>query len=148
MTLKAYSVIFAALLISLFIWAAVEAASFQRLASYFPLYISIFGAILNTYILILELKARSNSKELNETSGGPKEYILYMSWFTGYFVAIYLVGMVAASMLFLFFFLRYESKQSLLFTIISMTLVALLLIGFSHMMNLNYPKSLFPILEI
>lgn len=145
---KVYSIVFVIFLILLFSVAAYEALSFQRLASYFPLYISLIGAGLSIYVLYFETRNLKHDSERQIEPSSTMSYFSYIAWMLFFVACIYLVGLPIASGIFLLLFLRYEAHQSYISIVISVLGVVGVLIGFAELMNLNYPRSLFTIIDI
>ncbi|MGO4888423.1 tripartite tricarboxylate transporter TctB family protein [Anaerobacillus sp. MEB173] len=144
MSKLAGSTLFSFCLFLLFGALALEAMTFSRLAKFFPLYITVAGAILCLIYTIILLRT------LVKKEGLPEELkklqftkpLKYLSWLLGYVVLVYIVGFLVATGLFLAAFLYLESKFSVVKTAISISIVLVCLILFSDVMNLYWPKSL------
>lgn len=159
MTKQAYSLLFSVGLLLLFSYAAWEATNFNELARFFPLYISL-AAVLLTFILVLQsMVAFMKARKVQQRSAGKagqekqeqqeeKESVLrYMLWFIGYVAIIYVFGFMAATILFLFAFLRIETKYNLTKTVISIAIVYGLIQLFSSVMTLYWPEGVIPIFQ-
>ena len=138
------SIIFTFFLFLLFTGLALEAMTFSRLAKFFPLYITLAGAILSfiyTFVQIRTLvKKEGLPEELKKLKF--KRPFIYLAWLLGYVGLIYIVGFLLATALFLGAFLYFESKFTIIKTSISISIVLVFLILFSDVMNLYWPRSL------
>ncbi|MDV2886592.1 tripartite tricarboxylate transporter TctB family protein [Alkalihalophilus pseudofirmus] len=138
------STLFSFFLFVFFVLFALEAATFSRLAQFFPYYISITGAVLSfiyTTIQMRELIKQRESKEELMTLK-IKRPLKYLVWLIGYVVLVYIAGIIVASVLFLAAFLYVESRFSVIKTVMSISVVVTGLMLFSNFMNLYWPNNL------
>jgi hypothetical protein len=138
------STIFTFCLFLLFAGLALEAATFSRLAKFFPLYITIAGAILCFIYTIVQIRTIIKEEGLPEVLKKLqfKTPLKYLGWLLGYVVLVYIVGLLVATGIFLATFLFFESKFTIVKTAISISTVIVCLIVFSNIMNLFWPRSL------
>ncbi len=146
-----YQIGFVVALLGLFSWASWEAMGFSQLARFFPLYVSIAAIILSVIQLIIEVRlgiikqssdAEIDGREATLVKRLP-ETIKYLGWFFGYFVLIYLIGIMAATVVFLFSFLLLEAKMRWFHIVIGVMSTVFIINLFGSTMNLHWPKSLF-----
>src|SRR5690625_2221849 len=137
---------FTSLLLLFFIYTAVAATSFKELARYFPLYLSVIGAVLLFIEVIRQLLTiKKNMKKDEQLHPNIKAVILYTLYLTGYILLVYLIGMIIATVIFLFVFLYFTAKMRLISSIITVIVVVGVLMLFADVMNLYWPKSIFNI---
>ena len=137
---------FTSLLLLFFIYTAVAATSFKELARYFPLYLSVIGAVLLFIEVIRQLLTiKKNMKKDEKLHPNIKGAILYTLYLTGYILLVYLLGMIIATVIFLFIFLYFTAKMRLISSIITVIVVVGILMLFADVMNLYWPKSVLDI---
>lgn len=106
-------------------WALLEAADFRPLAAYFPRaaagMIVVFGGIQ----LILDLRNFAAKKAVvvpgldvespihGKGLAGLLPALKYMGWFVGFALAFWVVGIFAATLLFMATFLKFEARWTL-----------------------------------
>ncbi|MBU8906000.1 tripartite tricarboxylate transporter TctB family protein [Desertibacillus haloalkaliphilus] len=142
---KHASLLFLGLLFLLFVWMAVQATSFQTQASYFPLYIALLASVLTivaTIRQIVQMRKEDNQEPFHENMSN---VIKYTAWLIGYLILIYLVGLVLASIVYLFTFLLYEARLTIVKSILSTGVATVVVILISRFMELEWPSSLFAI---
>lgn len=140
---------FTILMFIFFIYTAIEATSFKKLAKNFPLFISILAiTILLIEIVrqVVKLKENmQNGEVLHPNMAGVIKYTLIL---TLYIVMVYIIGIILASTIFVFLFLYFIANMKLIQSFITVAVLIGLLIAFGNAMNLTWPKSIFHILTI
>ena len=146
-------------ILAVFVYAAIDAASFSALARYMPLYVScagIFLSLVNLGADVWRLRGASTPGGFHWTSpedyvdpaAGPGEAELfqrqfyYLGWIFGYVALIALTGILAATTLFTVAFLRREARMRWGWIFVSLAIVLATLIGFSELLNLRWPSNL------
>lgn len=136
------SLLFLSVCFIAFLWLAIEANSFPAQARHFPFYIAVLAGVLTLIALVQQIieVRKSQSNELFHENIG--RVLRYMGWIIGFIVAIYLIGLILAAVLYLLLFLFIEAKIGILKTIAftAVTITAMFLI--TNFMDLNWPSSL------
>lgn len=137
-----------------FIWLVVEAAEFRSLAGYFPLTVGWLGVILGIANLGIDIRrvrrtahghgGHDESIQRQEADEQEEPYNLpialrYIGWVIGYIAAIWALGMVAASALFLVTFLLIESRVRWGFSILGSAAAATAMLLLVEALNLRVP---------
>lgn len=138
-------IVFTSLILCMFIYTAVAATSFNKLAKYFPLYISITGIVCLTLALIriiIQIRKEEN-KDQEPLHPNIPGVIKYTCLLTAYLALVYLIGMIYASAIYVSFFLYFIAKMKPIHTVISVAAVVVGLITIANVMNLYWPKSIF-----
>jgi flagellar biosynthesis protein FliP len=145
-TREKYSLIFSCFLFVLFSGAAWQAYHFVELARFFPFYISIVAAIVSLgemLLIIRKIKKRKgeaeNSLEDSKQSGS---VVKYMIWIVAYIVIIIVLGFLPATVLFLFAFLYFETKFSLVKSLLSVAITMTVITIIANIMTLYWPKGI------
>ncbi|GGJ76434.1 tripartite tricarboxylate transporter TctB family protein [Virgibacillus salexigens] len=142
MTKQTLNVIFTFCIFIVFVWAAVTALTFSRLAQFFPLYVSIVGSILSGIYLVREVVKIIKQKEQDSH---PKvlivKPIIYTGWIVGYVITIYLVGLFVASTIYLIAFLLVESKFTFIKALYSTGIALVIITVLSNLLNIAWPQS-------
>ncbi|WP_080875365.1 hypothetical protein [Oceanobacillus timonensis] len=138
------NLIFSGFLFLLFTLTLIEALTFSQLAQFFPLYISIAGAILTFIYFITQVLTiyKQKKEEGNVTIIPLLQPLKYIGWIVGYLLLVFLTGLLLATTIFLFIFLIFESKMKLISAGIS---VACVLIGISLLssaLDIYWPTNL------
>lgn len=145
----------------LFIYSAVEALSFSRLARYMPLYVSIGGIIASFGLLCIDLlRVRASDGLGVRWSAGIEDYepvdsvsleveneklkitSYYLLWIIGYLALVAVVGLPVASVLFLVVFLRIDAQLSMLAILLSVIGLIVTLQMLAHFVDLRWPSNL------
>lgn len=137
------SIVFSFSILLLFILMAIEAHGFQKLARYFPFYISLCGVVLASVLVFIDLTKLRKTKEriINFIA------IKYIVYIVAYFAAIMIVGFMAATVLFLLVFLLVESKFKIWSAVLSVAITLGFLNLFGYYLNLEwYSGILFAVL--
>ena len=110
------SFVYSIVLFLIFCLAAWQSLSFAELARFFPLYISVAGAVLTLiHIIISSINIIRNKKDKkNGESEEVGSVIKYIVWVIGYIILIFFIGFLAATVVFLFAFLLKELNLGLL----------------------------------
>ncbi|WP_158738036.1 tripartite tricarboxylate transporter TctB family protein [Alteribacillus sp. YIM 98480] len=137
------NVIFTFSIFIVFVWAAITALTFSRLAQFFPLYVSVAGSILSGFYLFSEIIKRFKQKEKGEKVRVPIiRPCIYIAWVIGYILLIYLIGLLLASTIFLIAFLVVESKFAIFKALYSTGIAVGVIIVLSTLLNISWPQSL------
>lgn len=139
--------VFTILMLSFFIYAAVEATSFKQLAKYFPFYVSIIAAVL-LLIEIVRQVIQLNKNKAKEELFHPniKGAIKYTLFLIVYILLVYLIGIVLATIIYVFCFLYFIAKMRLVRSVITVVILTIIIVAFGDIMKLFWPESLFHIL--
>lgn len=140
--------IFLTIVLILFAWAAYLALDFPTQAQTFPRSV----ALVAVGIVAIEMVAYlfvvwKSSDEVEPTAfdsirtrfGGIWPYLL---WILAFYAGIYVIGMVAASGIFMFLFLLREGKMKWYYALLSAVLTVAFLITMEDVMSLRWPKSI------
>ncbi|WP_406944141.1 tripartite tricarboxylate transporter TctB family protein [Halobacillus sp. SY10] len=142
MTKQTLNVIFTFCIFIVFVWAAVTALTFSRLAQFFPLYVSIAGSLVSGIYLVKEVA--KIIKQKNQGSH-PKvlivKPIVYIGWIVGYVITISLVGLFVASTIYLIAFLLIESKFTFVKALYSTGIALVIITVLSNLLNIAWPQS-------
>jgi bacteriorhodopsin len=132
-----------------FLWTAWEALGFAKLAQFFPLYVSLVAITLIIVQLYLGIKSKisgsssaSDAEEVNVLRERMPAYLVYIGWFLGYILLVYLIGFLVATGIFLFAFLIKESKMSLIQTITGVVITLGFIIFFGRVMHMYWPEGI------
>lgn len=140
---------FTILMFILFVYSAIEATSFKKLAKYFPLYISIIAAIILFIEIVKQgIQLKKNVKKGEVLHPNLRGAIKYGLILTVYIAMVYLIGLILASAIYVFLFLYFIAEMKLIQSLIAITVLTVLLITFGNVMNLYWPKSLLNIFMI
>lgn len=137
-----YSIAFSCFVFILFVWMAWEAASFQKLASYFPFYISLVGILVCLVDIFLQIK-RYRIQRTTRTETLTKyniDTVKYILWIASFPILILLIGFIPGTVVFLFAFFTFETKWKLLRTCISIAIVIVVLVSLGNIMNFYWPS--------
>lgn len=125
---------------------------FPTQAQTFPKFVAITALVITGVELVLYLfsqrnpeNAESFSDSIRAKFGGIFPYIL---WLVAYYGAIYVIGMVSASALFVFLFLLIPGKMKWYWALLSAVLVFVFLISMEDVMSLRWPRSIIDPLEM
>ncbi|SDP17814.1 tripartite tricarboxylate transporter TctB family protein [Halobacillus aidingensis] len=142
MTKQTLNVIFTICIFIVFVWAAVTALAFSRLAQFFPLYVSIAGSLVSGIYLVKEVAKIMKQKEKDSH---PKvlivKPIIYIGWIVGYVITISLVGLFVASTIYLIAFLLIESKFTFVKALYSTGIALVIITVLSNLLNIAWPQS-------
>lgn len=135
--------VFTGFLFVIFSLAAVGALEFSRLAQFFPLYVSVAGAVFSGIYLLKQLIQflRTRTEEEREIISFTKP-LRYIAWFLGYIGLIYVSGLLVATAVFLFTFLIVESKMTVLKTSLSVVAVLGLVSIVSSLLGIYWPQNI------
>src|SRR5690625_2251090 len=125
-----------------FVYTATAALSFKKQASYFPLYISMLGILAMVIELVRQFIAwRKNSdKELfHNNFMAVIKFSLVIILYAG---IVYVIGLIPATILYLFLFLFFISRMRWWTALLSVAILVVLIITFADVMNLYWHKSL------
>ena len=145
-------VLFLLVVAGVFGYALYGSLEFPTQAQTFPWFVAATALIITGVELVLYLLSQRNAEEgdgvvdsIASTFGGIFPYIL---WLLAYYGAIYVIGMVSASALFVFLFLLIPGKMKWYWALLSAVLVFIFLISMEDVMSLRWPRSIIDPLEI
>ncbi|WP_082235498.1 tripartite tricarboxylate transporter TctB family protein [Halobacillus massiliensis] len=143
MTKQSLNIIFTFFIFIVFIWAAVTALTFSRLAQFFPLYVSIAGSIVSGIYLVMEvLKIMKQKDKSSHSKVLIIKPIVYIGWIIGYVFTIFLVGLFIASAIYLITFLLIESKFTFFKALYSTGIALVIISVISNLLNIAWPQSI------
>jgi hypothetical protein len=155
---------FTTFIILVLLFAANEANGFPRQARIFPLLVALLGLVVAFLSLASDIRryrregtavgddAPSTSSTAAYEPGSPIGYVFvralrYLTWCAVYLLLMYVIGVKAASMLFVFSFLWIESSLRRYFIPIAPVAVYVLLTVLQNAVNLRWPRSLFELIS-
>ncbi len=138
-------IIFLGLVFIIFAWAAYSALEFPTQAQTFPWFVAL-GAMGITVAELISFLITQRQAEKADDSGNsisPKigGILPYLAWLLAYYGAIYVLGMVFASGIFVLLFLLIPGKMKWYWAVIAAVLVIVFLISMEDVMNLRWPRS-------
>ncbi|MGV2619811.1 UNVERIFIED_CONTAM: tripartite tricarboxylate transporter TctB family protein [Halobacillus marinus] len=136
------NIAFTIFLFALFTWAAITALSFSRLAQFFPIYVSTAGSIVTGLYLCSEIIKYVKQKDKKHQKVLIVQPLIYLAWIVGYVIMIYIIGVLAASAVFLMTFLVKESRFTIGKAAYSTGITIVALIVLSSFMKIAWPESL------
>ena len=136
--------VFLALVCLLFALTAWTARDFPPRARIFPQVVAVGGLLVGIVAAIRELQGRGRVRD--ERPGGFtghfRKAIPYLCWLVLYYAAIYLVGLMLASGLFVVAFLVREARLKWYRAALGGVLVSVLLMGLASFVGLDWPTGL------
>ena len=138
-------IVFLVLVFLFFGWAASESLSFPSKAQTYPRTVA-FAAVAITLAELLSYlwSLRGQKSEIDSSNTLTSKFIgilPYLLWLLATYAAIYVVGMVVASGLFVFLFLFREGKVPWYYALLSGLIVIGFLLTIQDVMGLKWPKS-------
>lgn len=152
--------IFLAVVLVLFAWAAYEALNFPTQAQTFPRSVALVAvAIVLLEMVAFFFTARGDSSSVDtgaEEDAVPADSIRarfsgilpYLLWIGAFYVGIYLIGMVAASGIFMLLFLLLPGKMKWYYALLAAILTVIFLITMEDVMSLRWPRSIIDPIEM
>ena len=143
--------IFLTVALIVFAYAAYLALDFPTQAQTFPRSVALAAILMIVIEMIAYFfsirgdKTPAPDDSIRATIGGIFPYLL---WLGAYYIVIYFIGMVAASGLFIFFFLLLPGQMKWYSALFSAVLIIAFLILMEDVMNLRWPSSLFDPIEM
>lgn len=148
--------IFLTIALIIFAIAAYMALDFPTQAQTFPRSVALVAvAIVLLEMIAFAFTMRGDSDTDEETKpdidsirakfGGISPYLL---WIVLFYAGIYLIGMVAASGIFMFLFLLLLGKMKWYYALLSAMLTVAFLITMEDVMSLRWPKSIIDPIEM
>lgn len=143
------NLVFLIILLGVFLWAGIEATGFRGRARPFPMTAAFFAAGA-TFVELLwygwQSRSHGGKDSAAETIKGDflpsaRGIAKYLVWLFAYFAAIWLIGMIASSALFVGVFLFVEGKVKWWIAILSAVLTLIFLVSMEDIMGLNWPDS-------
>lgn len=128
-------------------WVVVESSSFPSKAGVYPWAVGVLGVVLVVVEIILTLTRKSKaSEDVDEVSQLGVVNVLgkvgpYLLWLAGYYLLIYLFGLVVASALFVFAFLSLVAKARWYLALGAAGVLVAFLLGVSELLNLYWPDA-------
>ncbi len=145
-------VLFLLVVAGVFGYALYGSLEFPTNAQTFPWFVAATALVITSVELVLYLisqrdpeNAESFSDSIRAKFSGIFPYIV---WLLAYYGAIYLIGMVSASALFVFLFLLIPGKMKWYWALLSAVLVFIFLISMEDVMSLRWPRSIIDPLEM
>ena len=140
-------------LLALFGWAFWQSFSFPGQAQTYPRVVGgaavlITAAELLSYIIIM-IRGKAPKVAKEDTLTARFLTILpYLLWLAAYYAVIYVIGMVAASGLFVFLFLLIEGKVKWYYALPAGLFILFFLIQMEDVMSLRWPRSIVDPIEM
>lgn len=145
-------IVFLLILLAVFAWMFFGAAEFSSQAQTYPRLMSgaaILIAIVELIWYGFGLKNDTDEVSIANTLTGRFKGILpYLIWLLAYFAVIYVLGMVAASGLFVTLFLIFEGKVKWYYALVAGLIIIAFLISMEDVMSLRWPRSIVDPIEI
>jgi len=155
---------FTILIIIVLFFAANEAQGFSRQARLFPFLVATLGLLVAFLSLWSDIRryrregtsvgddAPSTSSTAAYEPGTPIGYVFaralrYLAWCGVFLLLMYVIGVKAAAMLFVFAFLWIESSLKRIYIPIAPIAIYLLLTVLQNAVNMRWPRSIFEILS-
>lgn len=130
-----------------FIYTLIEAASFKKLAKYFPFYISIIALVMLAIEIIRQIinfkKSSESGEVMHPNIKGVIKYTFYLIIYVG---LVYLIGIVLASLIYVFVFLYFIAQMKWWQASLTVVILLVFIVQLGKFMNLHWPKSLFSLL--
>lgn len=142
-------VIFLVVVLAFFAWGAYGALEFPTQAQTFPWFVALTALVITgveLLLYLLSLRNKENRDALQAATDTISARFLgilpYLIWLIAYYGAIYVIGMVSASALFVFLFLLIPGKMRWYWALLSAVLVLIFLISMEDVMSLRWPRSI------
>ena len=120
-------------------WAALSALAWPLKAALFPLVISVPLFCLAAAELAWGLLGRRGAAEESPLAVAPRKTALAVGWILGFFAAIVLLGFPIAVALFVFVYLKFQGRESWLFSIVFTAVVWGIFYGlFEYLLHLPF----------
>ncbi|MYL29919.1 hypothetical protein GLW03_08830 [Halobacillus halophilus] len=142
MNKQTLNIIFTFCIFAAFVWAAVTALTFSRLAQFFPLYVSIAGSVVSGIYLITEIMKLIKRKNDASHPVMILKPLIYTGWVVGYVFSIFLFGLFIASAAYLIAFLLIESKFPLFKAFYSTGIALFVMTVLSRLLDIAWPSSI------
>ena len=139
-------VIFLLLVLLVFAWAAWDAFSFPEKAQTYPRTVALAAVIitlveLGSYTMTLRTQPSGEAAVSDSVSTQFFKILPYLFWLGAFYAAIYLMGIIVASGLFVFIFLLREGKMAWYYALLSGLIVIGFLLTMEDVMSLKWPRS-------
>ncbi len=146
-------IVFLVLLLLLFGWAFWSSLDFPGQAQTYPRTVAGAAALITlaellAYIVNWRKGALPEVAEENTLTARFMTILPYLAWLLAYYVVIYVIGMVAASGLFVFLFLYREGEVKWYYALLAGVFIVLFLIQMEDVMSLRWPDSLVDPIEL
>ncbi|MEM9980693.1 MAG: tripartite tricarboxylate transporter TctB family protein, partial [Cyanobacteria bacterium P01_D01_bin.2] len=132
-------VLFLLVVAGVFAYALYGALEFPTNAQTFPWFVAATALVITGVELILYVLSQRNAEEGNGVVDSIASKIggilPYLVWLLAYYGAIYVIGMVSASALFVFLFLLIPGKMKWYYALLSAVLVLIFLISMEDVMS-------------
>ena len=142
---KLEQIIFLLLVFLFFGWAASQSLGFPDKAQTYPRTVAFAAVIITLAELgsyLWSLRGQKPETAYSDTLTAKFIGILpYVLWLAAVYAAIYVIGMVLASGLFVFLFLLREGKVPWYYALLSGIIVIIFLLTIQDVMGLKWPKS-------
>lgn len=144
------------LMVGIMVGVYLMTLTFSPQAAKFPGAISIGGAVLGAVLVVRALiGTREGPQDHSESedggdldcvfhTAGRRQWLEALGWFLAFFVALYVLGLYAAALLFTVLYLRFEDKRSWLFAgVCAVLLTAVLYLAFTLLLTQPVPAGYF-----
>ena len=143
--------VFDAVVVAMGLFAVSTAAGFPGVGRFFPLSIAILMTVLAAIQLVVHLfayRAARRQPAGAEASGDDEiptagRLLVVVGWLSLYVALIALIGMLPASLAFVFLALRREARLHVAWAALGASLMTALLYALTHIMGVRSPPSLF-----
>ena len=144
--------IFLVLVLLLFLWAGWDSLDFPDKAQTYPRTVAFAAAFIAVVELIAySIGMRSQTSNASEVSTLGTQFVKilpYLVWILAFYATIYVIGIIAASGLFVCLFLIREGKAPWYYAIGAGIVVIFFLITIEDVMSLKWPRSLIDPLDL
>ncbi|MEM7536586.1 MAG: tripartite tricarboxylate transporter TctB family protein [Chloroflexota bacterium] len=144
--------IFLVLVLLLFLWAGWDSLDFPDKAQTYPRTVAFAAAFIAVVELIAYgISMRSQTSGASEVSTLGTQFVKilpYLIWILAFYATIYVIGIIAASGLFVCLFLIREGNVPWYYAIGAGIVVIFFLITIEDVMSLKWPRSLIDPLEL
>ena len=145
--------VFLLFLLALFGWALWSSLEFPGQAQTYPRTVAGAAVIITMIELVSYIVSWSNETLTevapeNTLTARFMTILPFLVWLAAYYVVIYVIGMVAASGLFVFLFLYREGKVKWYYALLARVFIILFLVQMEDVMSLRWPDSIIDPIEM
>lgn len=146
---------FAAFLVVVFIYGAIESSGFPKAGRYLPYSVALLGILVGLLLLVSDYRRWRSAKRTNTYTmrttleGSASESIpvgavgAYAAVTVGYALGMAIVGTLVATAVFLFVLLRFDAKLRTISAVLATSAVLAVLAGLQRGIGLKLPEGLF-----
>lgn len=161
MTKSKLSILFSFFFLIIFVYMAWASTGYNPLAKYFPLFLSILGAVLAFVSVVKDFKEakvmNTNIEEKQDNKSQEQAWDIPIThdfkvaaknflWVLFYFVLIMIIGFILATIIFLVAFLKIRTDFNWIKIILSIGITIGLLFLLAEIMYLKWPSGMLDIL--